>query len=432
MSLVRNAELAAAMAEYGLTRSGLADLVNATTELRTGRPGEASERWVYYLLAGKILWPRPPQRDALEEILGVSALDLGFRPPTTGSRQGEGRLRMLRTPRGGAGVDRRHFLITAGTSALAINLPDLSDRARLGMSDVERLREPLNVLAGLDDRHGGRDLAPAAAAVVSRIETALERCPMSERVQRSLYALAGEYLASAGWYAIDAHDITAASRYLDHALRVASIGRDAMLQAQIWNAMAWRADQAGNHAEVVAIAQTALTSAASRRNPKIAALWHGWVAQGHAWRGHRSLAKRSLGRAHDSLTRTGDTTPTPPWLAFLDHAEIDSQACYSYLLLGDYSSAGTSAYLALRATPPSFTRNAASRTLMLASAYLGQRDVEAAASAAHTALDLAGDLRSGRLQRNYQALHDRFAPWKNDLPAAATWMHRYREQRWVS
>ena len=427
VSRYRNAVLAALMAEYGLTRAGLADLVNDRIEENTGEPGEATERWVYYLLSGQILWPREAQRQALEEVFGVSALDLGFIPPRGARRRSGPTLRVVRAPKGEA-VDRRRFFMVAGAGALSITLPDLTRRTRLGMSDVETLRQPLRELVTLDDRRGGTTLAPAAAGVVRHIEQALERCEVSDRVRRAFYTLSGEYLGNAGWFAIDADDLPAAARYLDHALRVATISRDATLQAQIWNGMAWRATQAGDHAEGMAIAQAALTSTASRRNPKIAALWHGWVAQGHAWRGQRALAERSLGRAHDALDRADDGPPTPSWLTFLDRDELSSQAAYSHLVLGNYAAAEDTAAEAIAATAPAYPRNRVSRQLTLAHAYLGQREVEQAVNVASTALDLTGDLHSGRLLRRYHTLHDRMAVWESDVPAAAAWTQRFRAQ----
>lgn len=427
MTMYRNAVLASLMTEYGLTRAGLADLVNASIEAATDEPGEATERWVYYLLSGHILWPRAVHRDALEEVFRVSALDLGFIPPTAARRRGGTTLRVMRAPKGAA-VDRRKFFVAAGAGALAVTLPNLTRRTRLGMSDVETLREPLRQLVALDDRRGGAALAPAAAAVVRHVETALERCEASDRVRKAMYTLSGEYLGNAAWFAIDADDLPAASRYLDHALRVATISGDTTLQSQIWNGMVWRADEAGNYAEALAIAQSALKLTATRRNPKLAALWHGWIAQGHAWRGHRALAERSLGRAHDALNRANGDTPTPAWLSFLDHAEIDSQAAYSHLRLGNYARAEATASEAIAATSPAYPRNLVSRQLMLTHAYLGRREVEQAATVAGTSLDLTGDLHSGRLLRRYHTLYDQMAVWEADVPAAAAWTQRFRAQ----
>ncbi|HEV2088761.1 MAG TPA: hypothetical protein VGR21_10655 [Cryptosporangiaceae bacterium] len=326
-------------------------------------------------------------------------------------------------------MERRQFLVSAGSGAVALTLPDLSDRARLGMSDVESLRAPLSQLVALDARRGGTTLAPAAAAMVAQIEAALARCQVSDRVRRAMYSLAGEYLASAGWFAIDAGDLPAASRYLDHALRVSVIGRDVTLQSQIWNALAWRADQASEYGEVLAIAQSASTSTASRRNPKIAALWHGWSAQGHAWAGSRRLAERSLDRSREALDRAEDSgIPTAPWLVFLDHSELHAQAAYSHLVLGNYAAAETAAAAALHLIPRQYARNRISRQMLLARAYLGQVEVEQAAGVATTVLDCVSGLHSGRLDREYHRLYDQFAAWESDVPMAAAWTDRFRKQ----
>lgn len=422
-----NMVLAAQIAEAGLTQQELADLINAWIDGNTDKPGEVSDRWVRALLCGRILWPRPPQREALEEVFGASAIDLGFFPPHNVRRRRVPKLRVVRGPKGGA-VNRRRFFVVVGAGAVALTLPDFTRRSRLGMSDVAALRAPLRELLALDDQFGGSTLAPAAAGIAQHIERSLETCEASAQVSRSLYTVAGEYLGAAGWFAIDADDLPAAAGYLDHALRNASISRDGDLQAHIWNGMAWRARQAGSRAECLAIAQTALASTASRRNPKVAAVWHGWIARGHAWRGNRALAARSISHAHAALDRADATAASATWLTFLDHGEIDSQAAFSHLVLGDFAAAEATASAAIAAAPTTHPRNRISRQLMLAHAYLGQREIERAADIADTVLDNTGNLRSGRLARRYHTLHDRMTMWETEVPAAAAWTQRFRAQ----
>lgn len=217
MTPSRNTALAAAMAEYGLTRAALADAVNAALH-RSGNAGLTSERWVYYLLDGSVLWPTRTHRQALEEVFAVPAERLGFVPPG-GTRpvpppargQATRRLTLGVSSDGTGGhndVDRRKFLLLAGAGtgagAFTLALPALHAQTRLGMSDVEAMRAPLRQLVALDARRGGAELAPAAEAAAARIHEALKRCTASDRVRRAGYSLAGEYLAGAGWFAIDA------------------------------------------------------------------------------------------------------------------------------------------------------------------------------------------------------------------------------------
>lgn len=425
MTTVRNAGLADRISELGLTRAEVADQVNAAIEQHTGAPGETSERWVDYLLSGAILWPRPRQRNALEQVLSASAVDLGFIPPAGNRRRSRPTLQPAPPVKGDPPMDRRAFLLGAGAGSLTLTLPTVAAGTRLGMSDVQALRAPLVTLRNVDHSRGGTSLAPPAAAVAQRIEHAIAHGHTSSRVQRALYGLTGEYLADAGWYAIDAGDLIAAGRYLDHSLRVAIIAQNPLLQAQIWNFLAWIADLQSNPTEMMAIAQAALTSTAARQNPKVTALWHGWVAQGHAFAGHTRLTDRSLERAHTALDRATPDTPTPPWLEFLDHAEINSQATYSHLTLGNYTVAAATATNALTATPDRFPRNRISRQIMLANAHLGNRDIEQSTAIATAALNQRTSVHSGRLLNRYRALERRYTAWKA-VPAAATWIDQFR------
>ena len=299
MNSFGNLELAARFAELGMTELELADALNGAIEDSTGHRGSISDRYVRHLLSGRVQWPWQSTRDALESVCEMSVLQLGFAPRQSSSSRGGQPARTLSTAREGAAMDRREVLGIVGGVVITIAVPSLPARGRLGMTDVARLRTPLAELIAVDDRLGGVALASVASDQAQRILAALERCDMSSRVQTAMYALAGEYLATAGWFSIDADDLAAAGDFLDQALRAASIARDPLLQAQIWNSMAMRARQTRAYTEAHAVARAGLESSAARRNPKVAALFHARVAHGHAFRGEYGLATRSLGNAGD-------------------------------------------------------------------------------------------------------------------------------------
>jgi len=316
----------------------------------------------------------------------------------------------------------------AGGVVISIAIPALPSRGRLGMSDVDRLREPLAELVAIDSRLGGVALARVASEQARRILGTVEHYELSTRVEKALYALAGEYLAVAGWFSVDADELDAAGDFLDQALRTASIARDPLLQAQIWNYMAMRARQAGAYTEAHAVAKAGLDSTAARRNPKVAALFHARVAHGHAFRGEYGLADRSLGRARAALSRVRDDTPTPPWLLFVDEAQMNALSAIAYNALGRYDKAEDFAKRDMDLIPPTGVRSRAHGVLHLAEARLGRHQVEQAAHDATAALDLAGqmrgELRQGRVAGRLRTVRRRFSHW-SQVPAARDWIDAY-------
>jgi tetratricopeptide (TPR) repeat protein len=423
-----NLELADRIAELGMTELEMADALNTAIEDATGCRGRISDRYIRHLLSGRVQWPWQVTRDALEAVCDMSVLDLGFVPRERSSSRPAHPARTLSALREGDAVERREVLGVVGGVVMIVMVPSLPVRGRLGMTDVARLRAPLTQLIEIDTRLGGVDLATVASDQAQRILGALERCDMASRVQTAMYALAGEYLATAGWFSIDADNLTAAGDYLDQALRAASIARDPFLQAQIWNYMAMRARQARAFTEAHAVARAGLGSSAARRNPKVAALFHARVAHGHAFRGEYGLATRSLGRAQAALSRVKDDIPTPSWLAFVNEAELDGLAAIAFNALGKYEKAEEIAQRDLGVMPSTFARNRVHVVLHLAEARLGRREIEHAADDAYTALALAGHMRAGlqtgRVASRLRGLRRQFDRWST-VPAAHEWVSAY-------
>lgn len=422
MGRSRNARLAARMADLGLTREGLAQDVNRVVAAsdHPGLSGVATERWVYRLLSGGTLWPRAHYRAALEQIFDCSVLDLGFVPPH-GYR---GPRHSRRPVDAEADMDRRRFLyIATSLGAAAITLPDVATSGRVGMADLERLAAPLEQLIALDQRRGAANLTAAATTVAAVVEETLDRATMSDRVRRCAYALQGEYLTSAGWFALDADDMVASGRYLDRALTVAAMARDPLLQAHNWNLLAYRASEAGKWGEILPIAQAGMAGTGARREPRVAAIMHGWAAEGYAAQGLQGYSSRAVGRAHDALDKITQP-PVAPWLGYVDHAEIDAFGSNAARSLGRYETADELARRAIAGAPAAHGRNRASRELMLAQARLGLREVEAAVDAASFPLSQMPTMRSGRLRRRMHALRGEFGQW-GEVPAARDWVAQF-------
>ena len=325
-------------------------------------------------------------------------------------------------------MQRREVLgIAAGTS-VSIMIPPVPQQGRIGRSDVERMRAPLSELVAIDQRLGGVAMAPICLRQADRVLEAIRGCSTSERVQRAMYAVAGEYLAAAGWACVDAVELDQANHYLDRALRVAHTAQDPMLVAKVTNIVVMRAREAGDFPYAHIMSGSGLNSTAARINPRIKALFHARLAHGHGRRGELGMAQRELARAQDALQRVTPDTPTPPWLRFFNEAELAALAAKTYQQLGRYRLATEQGMLATSAVLPGYVRNQTLYTLGLAQALLGEREVEHAAATATTGLKLAGQLRDGihrgRAAQRLAGLREQFRQWP-EVPQARDWITTY-------
>jgi tetratricopeptide (TPR) repeat protein len=437
MAHTRNAPLAARIAELGLTEKELSYLLNDAIERETGVRGKATDRYVRLLLDGTIGWPWPVNRHALEQVLGKSILELGFVPRGRSSviapRRRTGPATSDAGTAGGdatqeATMERREVLGIAAGATLSIVVPALPEDGRIGMTDVARLRAPLAELVDIGQRLGEVAMAPVCVRHAERVLDTIRRFDTSDRVERALYGLAGEYLAAAGWACVDARDLDEATRHLDRALHAANVAQDPMLQAKVTNIVVMRCREAGEYAYAHVMSKSGTVSTAARSNPRLSALFHARVAHGHAYRGELGMAQRALGRAADALARVTPQTPTPPWLRFFDQAELAALAGLTYHALGRYKQAVQHGELATGQVLPGYVRNQTLYTLALADALLADREVEQAAARATDGLELAGQLRDGlhrgRVAHRLRALRGRFAQWP-DVPQARAWVDAY-------
>ncbi len=450
MAHTRNAVLAARITELGLTRQQVSDMLNDAVEKATGTPGRSTDRYVRLLTEGTIRWPWLITRQALEQVLDRSILELGFIPPA-GARirpdgshnpacdadpsSGNGRLNGQHVqddhpinPPQWTRTQLCELLGGVAGTPISITVPAVPEQGRIGVSDVERLRVPLAELAVVDQRFGGVGMAATCLRLADQVQAAIRRCTASDRTQRALYTTAGEYLAAATWASIDACDLGQASHHLDQALRTAHTVSDPMLHAQVTNLLVIRSRAAGDHTHAHIVAGAGQAGTAARINPRVNALFHARLAYGHAHRGERGMAQRELGRARDALARATAGTPTPAWLSFFNQAELAAQAAAAHQLLGRYRQAAHHAAIAVRDVPPGHQRNKTLYTCTLAEALLGQREVEHAAAQATAALDLAATLRDGlhhgRTAHRLHHLRELLSQWP-DIPEAREWITSY-------
>jgi tetratricopeptide (TPR) repeat protein len=417
-NLIPNETLRLLMKEFGYTREGLAEAVNVTVERLTGQPGHCTPRLVHYWLTGKVGCPRSHTRLALEELFGRPAHEIGFRPPE--GRETSGTVRFIPPPAPQEPpVIRRKFVVGFG---ILFALPVLPEVGRLGMSDIERIRETETHLLQLDAQHGSKQLADVAARCIAHVEQAMRQCTYGGRVQTQLHRTLGDMCAVAGWLCYDSGRHDQARNWWDTALRYALLSRDTTLQARVWSYMARQAVDLGHASEAVSIARAALDATRGRREPHLTALLHARVALGHAAAGERSLSGRALARAEAETT----TSPTrTPWLQFVGPGEITAQASLCHSRLGDHQRSLELRRQAVTLRGEGFQRNSFGDQVLLAECLLNAGDLEEAVTAGKEALAFLPAVSTPRWSARLRDFRDDVL----DLgaPGAAEFADHYRK-----
>ncbi|MFE5037134.1 XRE family transcriptional regulator [Streptomyces sp. NPDC056683] len=385
MAETKNHALAAWMKRTKTTAPELSEAVNEAIQDLTGRPGSVSERTVFRWLSGEHQWPQTVQRHALETVTGSAITALGFVP------RGK-RATAPAPPPEDPPVHRRRFVGAAAGTVASAAVPLLATSgppARVGTSDVIRLRESIQNLISLDADRGGHTALERASLAGAAEALELQQRATSQRVRARLYSLASDFTATAAWSAIDAGRLDDVDRHLDRALALAGMAQDGEMTMQAWNLRAMLARQRKNYGEAIAAARAAQTGIA-RRSRLHASLAHARTAIGLAHAGEHRAALRSIGRAEDTLAQADTSEPPATWVAFYGAAELHSITAIVCDVIGQPAQSEAAAHRALAALPDTYRRNRAYTTARLALAQLHQGDVDQAYATSTEVFDILG------------------------------------------
>lgn len=268
-------------------------------------------------------------------------------------------------------------------------------------------------------------LAPQAARHATLCQDILRNAVVSERVERAAYVLMGDYLAVAGWFALDSGDLSSAQRHLDAGLRAAGIAREGSLQAYVWSITEKCARVRGDYGQALAVARTGLASATARRDLRVRGTFHALAAANLSKRGEAGQAQRSLGRAFDALGSVTTADPAGRW-SFANPGFVAAIGASVSLAVGQLQHAERYGQQALEATRTSQTLNYAMRELSLARIYLQMGDLDAACVHASSVLALAQQLDSRRLVERLEHMGKLLHRW-NTVAVVRDWNAQYNQ-----
>ncbi|GGT06557.1 MFS transporter [Streptomyces tanashiensis] len=303
-------------------------------------------------------------------------------------------------PRPGAG---------AGLTAAA------PEHARVGHSDVAKLREAAEDARRWDSKYGGGDWRSSMVPECLRVDAApLLLGSYSDEVGRNLFGATAELTRLAGWMAFDTGQQEAAQRYYIQALRLARAAADVPLGGYVLASMSLQATYRGFADEGVDLAQAALERNRGLATARTMSFFRLVEARAHAKAGDGVAAAAALKSAEGWLERSREGDADPTWLGFYSYDRFcaDAAECYRDLRMPREVRRFTEQ--ALSRPTEEFVRSHGLRLVVSAVAELESGNLDAACAAGTRAVEVAGRISSARTTEYVRDLLHRLEPYGDE------------------
>jgi tetratricopeptide (TPR) repeat protein len=413
-----NRQLAALADEAALSHKGLARRVvalgvaNGVPDLRYNHSSVA--RW----FAGE--QPKEPVPELIAEVLSlelgrpITVHDIGMRPSNITADLGldlsggwPERVASV-TALWRADVLRRQFLADAALTVSASNTAALrwltsppveppigKGSRRIGIADVQAIRQVTHTYRELDNRLGGGRLRSIVVHFLdNEVAPLLKHGRYNDEVGRRLAGAAAELAQLAGWLSYDTEMHGLAQRHLLQALSLAEAAGDSALCGEIMAAISHQSVYVAQPAAAIDLARTGQAAARRAGLPTLLTECHVMEAHGHAARDDARACAAALIRAERTFDQTTRTN-VPSWLTYFDAAYLAAKFGHCFRDLGQGDKAEQYARRSLN-MDGRYARGKAFNQTLLAVACVQQRQIEQACAEGRTAVDLVADLSSGR------------------------------------
>ncbi len=320
------------------------------------------------------------------------------------------------TDLGRADVERRGVLTSAVFAAAASVVPSrewllstlMADpKRRVGQGDVESVKNMFSVFQEMDVMQGGGSARLVLAAYMNEHVYPLLRARTSAGVHDSLLRASAEQSYLLGWMAYDNGEHALAQRYLIQALSLADKSTDTALGAHILAGMADQATLMGDPKEGVRLAQTGRLGLRDAESPACLADLYALEARGHAAMQNAQAAATAIGRSREIFADVNLQTE-PEWARFIDSAYLNGEYATAMRDVARHADAAFYAKESIRAAnAQKRARRGAMSQAVLASAYLQERNLEAAHAAGVRSIELAHKVKSSRTLDSVKELRTR-------------------------
>jgi hypothetical protein len=268
---------------------------------------------------------------------------------------------------------------------------------RVGLGDVERFRDTVDMFRELDNRFGGGHARDALIAYLQGDAVRLLRGRYPDIVGRTLLSAVAEATQLAAWMTYDsAPQSPQAQRYYIQALGLAQAAGDRLLGAGILDAMSHQATYTGRFREAANLAQAARTGTTGVATASLTAHFYTMEARALARLGEAKSCELALSAAVTEYERRRPEAD-PAWFQYFDEAELSAEFGHCLRDLSRARDAAEHAGRSVGATSDGrFARSDFFATMVLADSYLAAGEAEQACETALVAITAGEKIRSGR------------------------------------
>lgn len=266
---------------------------------------------------------------------------------------------------------------------------------QISHGDVTALHAMKRSLATLDDEHGGSVALPLILKYLHNEVTPLLHGRFPDRLGRQLFAAAAELALLAGWTAYDAGQHGHARKQMLQALRLSQVADDRLFGGRVLVAMSHQALHIGQLQDGIDFAAAASQGAKAAGLPTATALFTSCQARALAASGDKQASLNLMHTAEQALGRAR-TDDGPPWLGFMDEAELAGKLGRCFRDLGMHNEAERHLDTSLALHKVQYLRSRAITKIIHATNYVRQSELERACQLGLEALPEIGRLRSQR------------------------------------
>ena len=281
---------------------------------------------------------------------------------------------------------------------------------RVGMGDVERFRDTVEMFRELDDRFGGGHARDALIRYLQGDAVRLLGARYPDAVGNALLSAVAEATLLAAWMTYDSTPSSPqAQRYFIQALGLAQAGGDRLLGAGILDAMSHQATYTGRFREAANLALAARTGTSGIATATLTAHFHTMEARALARLGDAKACEQALAAAVTEYERRRPETD-PAWFQYFDEAELSAEFGHCLRDLSRAKDAAAYAGRSVGASPDGrFARSDFFATMVLADSCLAAGEAEQACETALVALSAGEQIRSGRCVNYLREFRDHLA-----------------------
>ncbi|MEU0373033.1 MFS transporter [Streptomyces sp. NPDC006283] len=287
--------------------------------------------------------------------------------------------------------------------------------ARVGHSDVAKLREAAEDARRWDSKYGGGDWRSSMVPECLRVDAApLLLGSYSDEVGRALFGATAELTRLAGWMAFDTGQQEAAQRYYIQALRLARAAADVPLGGYVLASMSLQATYRGFADEGVDLAQAALERNRGLATARTMSFFRLVEARAHAKANDAVAAGAALRAAEGWLERSREGDADPSWLGFYSYDRFAADAAECYRDLKAPRQVRRFTEQALSRPTEEYVRSHGLRLVVSAVAELESGNLDAACAAGTRAVEVAGRISSARTTEYVRDLLHRLEPYGDE------------------